>query len=628
MPHNPSMLHNHPMLPTGHNIGNHRKGYNPRDILKVNMKQVALAFILCMMLCVFYIPSAAGDAEGDIVITVDTTWTQDIDASAVEVTNGSTLTIVGCILNVTSFTVQPGSSLVMESVQAIMQYGKLDGSGATLDVRNSTLNIKNETMLFANSTITIHNSILNGGVYAYHSEITIVDTTIGGAYIGVGASHGSTLSLERAKISGSSFGVYIVSSNLNISNSTIEDNSNGVYAVSGSMVDVFDSEVKSNGDGIAVKTGRLLIERSSISSSSPGCGPAGCGSGMETGIGLDLLNSNATLRTVQFNNNNIGLKAVESDVVLDGCLLDGNNWYGILSEDSTIESTGSTFTNNYEAVLSRMRRIPWAADPALRQDNMFSGNNYSYVQEWKLNIRAVDNHGRPVVKATVVAETVSSMGKGQMTRSTDANGEVELLLTTSHLFDNGTGETYNHTLNVSKTATDATARTTYIVTEKIVLQDNLARNIVLPIDYPDVEIRSISVRTKSNGTELEIVAEIHNRGVAAALEFVVKAVVEDSGGQTIIGMVMVNLTANQTREIVFDWGSPDRGTYTIIIEADPDNILYEVERDNNIATRTYVVGEDGKLPLAQLLGGVVLMAGVFLLYRTVKKQKPDVGMKM
>ena len=113
-----------------------------------------------------------------------------------------------------------------------------------------------------------------------------------------------------------------------------------------------------------------------------------------------------------------------------------------------------------------------------------------------------------------------------------------------------------------------------------------------PSGQPDLTVDGITLPAFIyNGTISTINATIANRGTGAASSFNATLYVNDAPTDT---RQIASLGAGSNTTVSFLWNTPDVGTYTLKVKADPDNIISESNETNNENTTTAnVVAKNG-----------------------------------
>lgn len=118
-----------------------------------------------------------------------------------------------------------------------------------------------------------------------------------------------------------------------------------------------------------------------------------------------------------------------------------------------------------------------------------------------------------------------------------------------------------------------------------------AAKIDLAVFASDV---SISPSFPKSGDSVTVSVKIHSQGTKASKASVVKLKIK-KGSKKIFAQKnsIPVIAAGESYDTVFNVGSFQEGTYTLIVKVDPANAIPETNEKNNKVTSTLVVGEDG-----------------------------------
>ncbi|MDG6221004.1 MAG: hypothetical protein QCI38_06100 [Candidatus Thermoplasmatota archaeon] len=593
-----------------------------------------------MLFASMFTPDAASEETEEMLITIDTTWAgnQNIDMP-VRVQEGATLSIHGSTIVSDEIIIEPGSALIIEG--SILDASHISIEDGVLDIKNSTLEIQNSLYLvngtshMSNSTMKIEMVTSNGTIHMENCTFTGVQYPLNFYYYT--EVFASWVSIYRCDIA-----MRLFNSKAFISNWTVNHTS---WAILGSEMELEarDCSFISTGDALVLYSSTVEIYNCTMSGADGTCyGVQGCGSVPAQGRGVVLYDSRIAASDSSFNSNFLGFEAFFSTIILEDCVLDGNYHDGIYAEESKIYSNGTRFSNNSYAIYTHMRPVEWARNPALWGTNMFFGNNYSYRESLNVAIQVNDTAGRGIFRATVILSGTYVNETDQFTfnstRTTNRLGMADFNIDHMEILDNGTIIIWDMSMLVEKEGVNATSPVVYTHSQSLNLSTSQSFFVSLPLLYPELELSNIRVTTTGDGKSLEIHLNVANVGQGAVFGATITAVERTHTGlRTDIGEQSINLTAGETLELNFLWGSPEAGkNYTIIIEAEHPSLIVGDEFSNVVLEKSFQVTENTTGFPIHLLIAVIIIAGgalffVLSLFRRkpkTKDQGPDVGMKL
>ncbi|MDB4758513.1 LPXTG cell wall anchor domain-containing protein, partial [Candidatus Poseidoniaceae archaeon] len=153
--------------------------------------------------------------------------------------------------------------------------------------------------------------------------------------------------------------------------------------------------------------------------------------------------------------------------------------------------------------------------------------------------------------------------------------------------------------------------------------------LVLPLNSigPDVAITEVDVTgsTEAGGT-MRIGVELVSLGEAIDEQFNVSIYAESNGERTLVGREVVASIGMNTATTLRSTITVPSGSWTLHVEADAEQTMWEVDETNNAWNRSFGPQTDGMSTSVVLLGGglgVAVLAGAVVLLRRKQSDEPS-----
>jgi hypothetical protein len=153
--------------------------------------------------------------------------------------------------------------------------------------------------------------------------------------------------------------------------------------------------------------------------------------------------------------------------------------------------------------------------------------------------------------------------------------------------------------------------------------------LILPLNSigPDVAITDVDVSgsTEAGGT-MRIGVKLVSLGEAIDEQFNVSIYADSNGERTLVGREVVTSIGMNTATTLRSTITVPSGAWTLYVEADAEQAMWEVDETNNAWNRSFEPATDGMSTSVALLGGglgVAVLAGAVVLLRRKQSEKPS-----